>query len=463
MVGLSTTAETPGLAAPARLRTGSASRIRPSWLIVLVLVALVVRLIVVFATPNWLPQTDAADYDRIALSLSQHGGFGASVLDPAGGPSAFRPPAFPVALAGLYKMLGGVSASTRWESARILEAALGAVSVALIYLIGLRVFCVAAARIAGAIAAVYPPLILVGSSLMSESLFIPLMLGGVLCALSSRERASPRSWTWALGAGVLIGLAALTRSNGAVLLLPVALLVWSGRPRWSLRALRQPVLVVGATVLTLVPWTIRNASTFHELVPISTQSGYALAGIYNPIAQARTDFRALWVVPENDIRTALVGHPHSNEAQISDRLDSMALRYVAHHPGAVASTGYWNGLRLFNLTGPAVERWLARFEAYPAVLAVISVYAFWILGAVALGGVATRAVRRAPLALWGVPALILLSSVFTLGATRYRAPADPFLILLAALGLSAGWGRRLQRGRLTAPGIAGESRTMGGR
>jgi 4-amino-4-deoxy-L-arabinose transferase-like glycosyltransferase len=428
--------------------------------VVVVLVSLVVRLIVVFATPHWVPQTDASDYNRIALSLSQHGEFPASALAPAGGPTAFRPPAFPVVLAGLYKVLGGASASTRWEAARILEAILGALSVALIYLIGRRLFSAAVARVAAGIAAVYPPLILVGSSLMSESLFIPLVLGAVLCALGARDRASPHVWLWALGAGLLTGLAALTRSNGVVLLLPLLFLVWAGRPRWSRRAWREPAVLLGATVLVVGAWAVRNAWVFHQFVPLGTESGYALAGIYNPKAQARTDYPALWVVPNDDIQRAVVGHPGANEAEISNRLDSTAIRYVEHHPVAVARAGYWNGLRLFNLTGPSVERWLAQFEAYPRPLPVISVYAFWILGLLALAGAATRAARRAPAALWWIPALILLSSLFILGATRYRSPADPFLILLAALAISTGWTRLVRREPEIAEGRPGESRTM---
>jgi 4-amino-4-deoxy-L-arabinose transferase-like glycosyltransferase len=445
MVGLRTTAQTLTRPDPAQTRSGGTGRIRPWWPAILVLVAFAVRLAVVLASPDWVPHTDAGDYDRIALWLSRHGTFPSSVLVPAGGPTAFRPPGFPLLLAGLYKALGAVSPSTRWEAARVLEALLGSLSVALLYLIATRLLPRAAARLAGAIAAVYPPLILVGSSLLSESLFVPLLLGAVLCALRARERASARGWLWALGAGGLTGLAALTRSNGIVVLVPLAFLVWSGRPRWSRRALYEPLALLGATVLVLVPWTVRNASAFHELVPISTESGYALAGVYNPVAQARTDFPALWVFPVRDIESALAGHPRANEAQVSSRLDSTAWDYVARHPSAVARTGFWNALRLLDLTGPSVERWLAKLEAYPETLALISVYAFWVLVALAVGGGVTRAARRVPSALWWVAGVILLSSVFILGATRYRVPADPFLILLAALGTHAGWAQLARR------------------
>jgi hypothetical protein len=65
------------------------------------------------------------------------------------------------------------------------------------------------------------------------------------------------------------------------------------------------------------------------------------------------------------------------------------------------------------------------------------VYGFWLLGALALAGALTPAARRAPRWLWACPALILLSTLLFEGLTRYRAPADPFFVLLAALALVA--------------------------
>ena len=40
--------------------------------------------------------------------------------------------------------------------------------------------------------------------------------------------------------------------------MPAALGLWTVRPRFSRRALAAPALVVAATLLTLVPWTVRE-------------------------------------------------------------------------------------------------------------------------------------------------------------------------------------------------------------
>ena len=149
----------------------------------------------------------------------------------------------------------------------------------------------------------------------------------------------------------------------------------------------------------------------------------------------------------------LAHHRGLDEAQISSRLDTVAFDYVKAHPAYPLKVLYWNTLRMLNLTGTGYERWEATFEAYPPTLAAISVYAFWALGLLMLAGAVTRAARRPPWALWLCPLLVFLSTVVFLGATRYRAPADPFLIMLAALALVAAWRHWSQR--LPVPSAAG--------
>ncbi|HEX2015252.1 MAG TPA: hypothetical protein VGN69_01055, partial [Solirubrobacteraceae bacterium] len=320
----------------------------------------------------------------------------------------------------------------------------------LISLIALRLWGPLVGLLAGSIAAVYPPLVLVGSSLMSESVFIPLVLAAVLAALAHRDSA--HRWRWAFASGVLIGLAALTRSSGLALALPLCLLVFGGRPRLSRRALGGPLLLALATALTLVPWTVRNALVMHAFVPVSTQSGIVTVGAYNDVARRNRSYPALWVpawwVPA--ARSVLMD-PRLDEPGQSARLNQQAISYVRSHPAYPLSVAFWSVVRMFNLPGPELERRLAPSEGFNRSLAVISVYSFWLLAALALIGGLTRLARRAPAALWACPTMVLLSSVLIMGDTRYRAPADPFVVMLAALGVAAGW-RRL-RDRPSAPGL----------
>jgi 4-amino-4-deoxy-L-arabinose transferase-like glycosyltransferase len=405
----------------------------------LLALALLARVLVIVATPQFAPATDAVDYDRIAVSLADNGSFPTSSVAPQGGPTAFRPPLFPLALAGAYTLSGTGDAKARWRAGRILEALLGTIAVGLIGLIALRLWGAAIGLIAAGIASVYPPLLLVGSSLMTESLFIPVALAIVLCGLAYRD--APQRLRWVVLAGGLIAIAALTRTTGIVLLLPIVFMVWTGRPRFSRRALWAPLTLIAATAVTLVPWTIRNADVLHAFVPTTTQSGYALAGTYEPIAQHRPDYPAMWVPPILELARVYKAAPTANEAQVSSRLDTIGLDYIRAHPASLVKTAYWDTVRMFNLGGTGFESWAARYEGFPRRLADISVYAFWLLALIGIGGAFTVTARRAPKSLWWCPGVLLLGTVMFIGSTRYRAPADPFLVMLAALGVREAWGR----------------------
>lgn len=404
------------------------------------MVALLIRLALVLATPHYVPPAhdDPSDFDRMALALADHGRFPESVGTAHGGPTAFRPPLFPLALGAVYRIVGTGSGPPRWEAGRLLEAVLGALAVGLIFMIAWRLWGRAAALASGGLAAVYPPLVMAGSSLMSESLFIALTLGAVLAALAHRN--SPHRWRFAVLAGLLVGLASLTRGNGIVLLVPLILMTWGESPRLSLQAARAPLTVAFVTAAVLAPWTVRNAIELHAFVPITTETGYALAGTYDAQAQAT---RSLWQPPFAQELWIWALEPGANEAQVSSRLTSVAFHYIRAHPVSLLATAYWNTARLLNLTGPGIETSLAHVWGYPRWLAGLSVYAFWLLALLALGGALTPAARAAPAAMWGAPLLILLSAVPLLGLTRYRLPADPFFVLLAALG-ALSLGRRLR-------------------
>ena len=399
----------------------------------MIAVAVVARALVVVATPGFIPRNDAWDFDRDAISLVEHGSFPVSFAAPGHSATALRPPLWPLALAGAYELTGARALRTRWAVGRALEVVLGVVTVALIYLIALGLWGRRVALVAGAIAAVYPPLLLVGSSLLSESLFIPFVLAAVAVAL--RARRSTRAVAWALAVGALVGLATMTRANGLALVVPIGFLVWSARPRLRWRSLATPLAMVAATLVVLIPWTVRNANVFHRFLPLGTQAGYTLAGAYGPQTGAGEKFPYLWVPPVQQIERAYAADPNGNEADVAARLQSRALSYAADHPGLVAKVVGWNVLRLLNLPGPGLERWGAPFESYPRGLAVASVYAFWVLGALALIGAFTTAARRVPASFWGVPATIALSVVPFLTDTQLRAPVDPFLVMLAALAV----------------------------
>ena len=131
---------------------------------------------------------------------------------------------------------------------RVAQALLGTLAVGLLALIALQVSGPATAVVGGLIGAVYPPWLALDASLFSEPLFIVFEVGAVAAAL--RARNSDHGLRWIIASGVLAGLGALTRPNGLVLLLPLALLAWTVRPaRWGRVA--AIAVLVGSAVLTV--------------------------------------------------------------------------------------------------------------------------------------------------------------------------------------------------------------------
>jgi 4-amino-4-deoxy-L-arabinose transferase-like glycosyltransferase len=408
-------------------------------------IALAARVIVAL-TLHYTPVTDSADFDRIAVSLATHGVFPRSLIDPFGGPSALRPPGFPLLLAALYKLVGVGVASRRWEAGLLLQAVLGTATVWLTFLIARRVAGRGVALACALVAALWPPLVESGTSLMSEPLFTALALAAILAALI--HRGSPHRLRWAIATGILLGLAALARGNGVVLVVPLGFLVWTERPRLSRQALKAPGAMLVALVLMLAPWMIRNALVLHAFVPVTTEAGYAVAGTYNAYTAGGGRFPAMWAPPVLQEAQALERDRHLNEAQLGNRMTSDGLHYVRAHPAYTGRVVYWNTLRLLGLTGTRFELFSARYEPYPPWIASLSVRVSWALAALALLGLFTAAARRAPPALWGCALALYLSVVFFYGGVRYRSPIDPLLIMLGVIALDAAR-RRVNRRRQT--------------
>jgi len=414
----------------------------------LVLLALVLRVALVLATPNYTPLHDDRDYDRIAGSVARGNGYPSDRLEPIGErpivtPAAYRPPGWPYVLGGVYAVFG-----RHVTPARIVLAVIGAGVVALIGLIALQLWGRPASLWATGLAALYVPLGLLGSSLLSETLFILFELAALAAALAQRRRAS--GWRWTLLAGIFVGLASLTRFNGPLLLLPVALLVWTGRPRGRPASLLRPLAAVVVAVAVVAPWTIRNAVEIHAFIPVSTEAGGTLAGTYNRLSRSDPRDSGAWTLVRRTEYRYLIRRAHSG-AELDRNLRKKAFHFILRHPGYVARVGWFNARQLLHLAG--THRWAlgARTIDVSVGWGVVAAIAFWIALVLALVGAASRAARRAPPALWIAPALLLVSAVFVIGeAPRFRAPVDPFLLLLAGLGASVAFERWRGRGRPAA-------------
>jgi 4-amino-4-deoxy-L-arabinose transferase-like glycosyltransferase len=397
--------------------------------------ALVLRLAVIAATAETPVALDPADFSRTAWSIAQGDGFPQTNRAPGGGPSAYRPPAYPALLAGVYALAGEEAP----PAGRALDALLGTLAVALTGLIAARIWGRRVGMIALVLAAVAPPMVVMSTALISEALFVPLVLGAILTALEARR--SPHPLRWAAATGLLIGIAELTRTNAAVLLLPLGFAFWTGRPRWRPRALAAPALMVLVAVATVAPWTIRNALVLHAFVPVSTEIGYTIAGTYDQASRTDQRWPAVWkevehgASPEYQPIIFYASVDHLDEVTFGNRLQAQALAELRSHPAYLAKVVFWNGVRLFHLGELDLAVLNLANTGIPRTPALFEIYGFYPLLVLALGGVLLGDVRRAPRWLWFV-ALGLCAVLFVTSFIRFRMALDPFFVMLAALALA---------------------------
>jgi 4-amino-4-deoxy-L-arabinose transferase-like glycosyltransferase len=424
-----------------------ASRARLA-LAAIVLLAVLVRIAVVAADSGYRPANDAYEYDYYARSISAGEGYPPSGYLLQGGPTAIRGPGYPYLLGATYALSGdSVTAG------RLLGVALGALSVFLLYLIAKRIWGRRVGLTAAALAAIFPPLVLLSRDLVSETLFVPLELGAVLCVLNFRR--SGGALRWAVAAGALCGIAALTRNTALALVLPVVLGVWTLRPWLRPAALAPPLLVLAGAAIVVAPWVVRDAAEFGRLVPVTTSGGIAAAGTYNSASYEDSGTHGAWrdpqIVPEF---TPLFVTPGIDESEVDARLRRKAADFAWQHPGYVATTFAWNLLRLFEVAGGSVvddrgrvveDRGIGSADPTPERIGLAIVAILAVLGAVAIvrgrsrGAPGAPRVPRGPLFLWLVPILMILVAAPIAGLPRYRLPVDPFLLILAAIGLLWLW------------------------
>jgi hypothetical protein len=251
------------------------------------------------------------------------------------------------------------------------------------------------------------------------------------------DRAAGGDRRWLIAAGVLCELAVLTRSNAPALLLPLAIAVASAGERPLRARLGRAAALVGVAALVVAPWTLRNAVALDAFVPVTTEAGSALAGTYSDETRHDRDRPGTWKPPAHFRELRPVLDPVRRDEPAEQRaLLERSLRYMADNPAYVAEVGSRNLWRLSGLEGRDWWHFSGRTLSLPGWPADVSGVAFLAFLALAAVGVFTAAARAAPRWLWLMAVLVLASVIFVVGETRFRAPVDAFVVLLAALAVA---------------------------
>jgi len=245
-------------------------------LIAIVALAFFVRVVYVLqsrASPLFdAPQMDALYHVEWARALARGEAF-------QPGPF-FRAPGYPWFLAALTWLFGdGLLAP------RLVQAAIGAASCALVYLVGARAFDRRTGLVAAALAAGYWMLVYFDGELLLPVLEVPTCLVAILMAQRFAAQPSAARLAWA---GAALGVAAIVRPN--VLLWGACVALWLvARGHADLRRrVRDAVLYALAVAAPILPVTAYNSFVGHDRVLISTQGGVNFWIGNNPTSDGST-------------------------------------------------------------------------------------------------------------------------------------------------------------------------------
>ncbi len=361
-------------------------------------------------------------------------------------PAADHPPMTVMVLAPVSWVSGSDA-----NALRLTMALLGTVAVGLVGLLGRAIAGDRAGLIAAGIAAVYPNLWVNDGLVMSETLAVLAVVLALL--LAYRFMRHPAAGT-ALALGVVCGAAALIRVELLLLipllLVPTVLLV---------RTVTQPeqvqniVISVAAVALILGPWVVFNLGRFERPTLVSTNDGAALLGAncdpaYYGDATGSWDARCLPAV-------------RGDQSTVNAQYRRDALKYMRDQADRVPAVVVARMGRTWGLFEPGGARSLDERDGRPSWVTTLGLWSYYPLLVLAISGAIVM--RRRFDHLWQllVPVvLVTVVSIVIYGQTRFRVPAEPSIVVLAAIALDAFFpGKIVARGGREAQPTTGSAQT----
>jgi 4-amino-4-deoxy-L-arabinose transferase-like glycosyltransferase len=345
-----------------------------------------------------------------------------------GEPVADHPPLTSIVVAPANLLIDG-SFVQRLEMALV-----GAGAIAMIGLLGRQVAGDRAGLLAAGVAAIDPNLWMNDVVVMAEALTALLVAAVLLAVYRYVDKPDP---TRALVCGGLVGLAALARSEQALLLVViVAPMILVARDRsWRDRAVHLAV-AGGAALAVVAPWIAFNMSRFDEPTTLSTNDGLTLLGancdeVYSGPA---TGFWSL--------SCGLAVDPGGDGSTVSAARRDAAFDYISAHQRDLPRVVLVRVGRVWGVYAPDQMAWLNQGEGRERWA---SWAGFWLhLALVPAAVVGAVVLRRRGVPIWplaGTAVIVTLTAALFYGIVRFRVPADVAIVVLSGVAFDAAWRR----------------------
>jgi hypothetical protein len=219
-----------------------------------------------FDDPGWFPSGIYGAFDRQAQDWLDGRASIFRIDDPSHTEAAIYPPGYPLWLAFVYTASGTRSPGTVQNVQWVLDS----FSVLLIVGAGVTAFGWRTGLWAGWIAALWPLLALSGAVPLADAPTAWIVVGAAWMLLLATKH---KSFTWALGAGTLVGISCWVRANAMLLVFfwALALLLFV-QANWRRRVLLSAAVTLTAALM-IAPVVVRNVIAFHAFVPPGLGAG----------------------------------------------------------------------------------------------------------------------------------------------------------------------------------------------
>lgn len=405
------------------------------WLFVILLVATALRVAwVLYAAREPRGLHDPTLYGVFAGRIADGNGYTGG----NGEATAYYPVGYPAALGALVWLVDRTPISANIPTtAAWFNIVLGVATVALTFEAGRRLVDNRIGLVSAGIVALWPNLIFHTAVMLTETLFIFLVMAAVVVIVALPASTTRIGWGRLAVFGAVLGLSALVRPISLTFIPVLFIVLVVARFGWTL-AIRAIAIALVAVVVVLLPWSIRNIRETDSLVVISTNLGDNLCMSRRTDATGAFQGGTACTVRARGSTTA------DREVDVNSTNIRRAARFVRDHPLDEARLVFLRGYHtlkndhdgLLASESYGSNRYIPSFLR--RTLEIVADGYFFVALVLGVLAVPVFVGRGRPWRLFFLLAAVALAvqPLIFFGDPRFHLPVLPFMAVLTAVTLS---------------------------